>query len=126
MAFKEEKLASISSEIRAGSFKLVMKLKKTLEIQTITMPRDPSYLKTKRNLVKNITVYVNNSLSADMNSLRTDMTHWKKIKVGNFETETGKDYIINLPVSISARYLCLEFTTSTKLPSQCIRCSEVR
>jgi len=98
-----------------------MKLKKSLDIQTITMPRDPSYTKTKRNLVKTIAVYVNNSLSADMNSLRNDMTHWKKIKVSNFETETGRDFVINLPVSISARYLCIEFTTISKLPSQCTR-----
>ena len=90
------------------------------------MPRDPSYTKTKRNLVKTIAVYVNNSLSADMNSLRNDMTHWKKIKVSNFETETGRDFVINLPVSISARYLCIEFTTISKLPSQCTRCAEVR
>jgi hypothetical protein len=88
-----------------------MKLKKTMDIQAITMPRDPSYTKTKRNLVKTITVYVNNSLSADMNSLRNDMTHWQKIKVSNCETETGRDYIITLPVSVSARYLCIEFTT---------------
>lgn len=71
-------------------------------------------------------MYVNNNLSSDMNALKTDMNLWKNVKSSNVEKEVNKDYILSFPVPISAKFICIEFILSAKLPSQCSRCPEIR
>ncbi|KAL4455053.1 hypothetical protein ABPG74_006435 [Tetrahymena malaccensis] len=123
---KEDKLTVLQQEMRTGNNKLIIKLKKTMEIQQITLPRDSTYQKAKKNFVKQINIYLNNNLSSDMNALKSDMSLWKRVKQLNVEKETSKEYIITFPVPISAKFLCIEFNITAKLPPQCSRCPEVR
>lgn len=61
-----------------------------------------------------------------MNTLKTDMSLWKKVKTVNVEKETGRDYQVPFPIPITAKFLCIEFQITAKLPPQCSRCPEVR
>lgn len=58
------------TEMRTGTNRLIIKLKKTMEIEQIALQREPAYVKSKRNFVKQINVFVNNNLSSDMNALK--------------------------------------------------------
>lgn len=51
-----------------------------------------------------------------MNALKSDMTLWKKVKSSNVEKETNKEYTVTFPVPISAKFLCIEFMITAKLP----------
>ncbi|EGR34688.1 hypothetical protein IMG5_004040 [Ichthyophthirius multifiliis] len=127
---QSDKLGVVQQEIRPAQNRLIIKLKKTMEIQQIILPKDPSYIKNKKSFIKQINIYINNNLSSDMNSLKTDMNLWKKTKTVNItqdnKEQTAKDFQITFPIPITAKFICLEFILNGKLPPSCQRCPEVR